>query len=233
MRRERAGALVVFAKAPRPGHVKTRLCPPWSQRRAAEFYAAMLFDVLVASGEYARRLDLDALVAVEPWKLRGGVTAMAPPCFRVVPQRGGDLSARMAWAVREVVAGGARRVLLRGSDTPTLDEAAVAGALSALDDCDLVLQPDRDGGYGLVGLRAPTPGLFDHPMSSDRALDDTLANARRAGLRTRVTAPGFDIDRPGDLADLARARAAGACAACPRTLAYLDAGALWPGADGA
>ena len=227
---DRSGVVIVFAKAPRPGRVKTRLSPPWSLRQAADFYAAMLCDVLSATAEFAGALDLDAVIAVDPWNLRDAVAAVTPARFRLIPQRGADLSSRMSWAVREVAGSGARRILLRGSDNPTLDEASLREALEALAECDLVLQPGRDGGYGLVGLGAPAPGLFDHPMSSASVLEDTLANARRMGLRPRVTEPGFDIDWPDDLDQLAAARAAGACVTCPRTLAFLDDNGLWPAA---
>jgi glycosyltransferase A (GT-A) superfamily protein (DUF2064 family) len=100
--------------------------------------------------------------------------------------------------------------------------------VAALDRSDLVLCPDPDGGYGLVGLRRSVPGLFDHPMSTRGVLDATLENAGRLGLRSRLMDPGFDIDEPSDLSRLASARAAGAAALCPRTLAYLDANGFWP-----
>jgi glycosyltransferase A (GT-A) superfamily protein (DUF2064 family) len=141
----------------------------------------------------------------------------------------------MTWAVREAAAAGARRILLRGSDSPLLDAPALAAALAALDDHDLALSPDRDGGYGLVGLRAPCAGLFAHPMSTRTVLEDTLAHARAAGLRAWLGAPGGDIDTAEDLRWLARTRARepDLCARlCPRTLAFLDERALWPGPDG-
>ena len=72
----------------------------------------------------------------------------------------------MTWAVREAAAAGAQRILLRGSDSPTLDAEVVREALAALREFDLVLRPDYDGGYSLVGLRRPAAGLFDHPMST-------------------------------------------------------------------
>jgi glycosyltransferase A (GT-A) superfamily protein (DUF2064 family) len=127
---------------------------------------------------------------------------------------------------RELAAG--RPVLLRGSDSPTLDAAALAAALGALAVSDLVLCPDRDGGYNLVGLRKPAPGLFDHPMSTASVLDDTLARARRLGLSHTLLPAGFDLDTAADLALLAEARRAGAGSLCPRTLAFLDEAGLWP-----
>jgi rSAM/selenodomain-associated transferase 1 len=222
------GAVVVFAKAPREGEVKTRLVPYFSPAQAAEFYAAMLADVLAATAAFAQSFQLNPVVAVEPWVQRSAVSSLAPVGFRIVPQRGPDLGARMTWATREAAAGGARRILLRGSDSPTLNGETVGEALTALDRHDLVLRPDCDGGYGLVGLRRPIPGLFDHPMSTGDVLDATLANAERLGLRSHLMAPGFDVDDASDLVRLRAARSEGAAALCPRTFAYIDDSELWP-----
>lgn len=223
-----SGALVVFARQPVPGRVKTRLCPPFSAEQAAALYRAMLADVLEASAGFASRLGLELLLAVTPGSACAELARMAPASYQVVPQRGASLAERMTWAVSEQAAAGHDRILLRGSDSPVLDGESVAQAFTALEEVELVLCPDRDGGYNLVGLRAPAPGLFDHPMSTERVLDDTLACAARLGLRTRVQPARFDVDRAEDLALLAAARAAGAGALCPRTLAYLDTHALWP-----
>jgi rSAM/selenodomain-associated transferase 1 len=222
------GAIVVFAKVPQAGQVKTRLVPPFSPEQAAEFQAAMLADVLAVTAEMARALRLTPVLAVHPWAKRGAVLRGAPREFRVVRQRGTDLAQRMAWAVREAAAAGSRRILLRGCDGPTLDGPAVSAALAALDAHDLVLIPDGDGGYGLVGLREPVPGLFAHAMSTRTVLEDTLANAAEAGLRAHVAAASFDIDSAADLALLAAARRGGAAALCPRALAFLDRNDLWP-----
>jgi rSAM/selenodomain-associated transferase 1 len=227
-----ASVIIVFARVPEAGRVKTRLVPPFSFEQAADFYAAMLTDVLVATADFSRELGLSPVVAVHPWERRGAVARIAPPDFRVVPQRGGNLAARMTWAAREAAAAGAKRILLRGSDNPTLDGGIVAGALDALRDLDIVLRPDRDGGYSLVGMRRPAAGLFGHPMSTRSVLEDTLANAERLGLRACVAEASFDIDTASDLYYLADARRAGITELCPRTLAYLDDNALWPPARG-
>jgi glycosyltransferase A (GT-A) superfamily protein (DUF2064 family) len=133
----------------------------------------------------------------------------------------------MQWAVEEAAAGGSAPVLLRGSDSPTLDTALIAEAVGALDQADLVICPDRDGGYNLVGLRRPAPGLFAHPMSTSSVLRDTLACAESLGLRAHLLDPGFDLDRIEDLRWLAAARSGARALPCPRTLAYLDARGLW------
>jgi hypothetical protein len=221
------GVLVVFAKSPRPGLVKTRMSPPLTPRQAAELYACMLADVLRESARWCTELGLGAVVAVHPPEACAEIAALAPAGFRAVPQRGAGLGARMEWAVREAAAGGARRVLLRGSDSPALGAEALAAALAALGEVDLVVSPDRDGGYQLLGLRAPAPGLFDHPMGTSRALADTLARARSRGLRTRLLAPGFDLDRAEDLRELARVRSPSVTDRCRSTLAYLEREGLW------
>jgi rSAM/selenodomain-associated transferase 1 len=221
------GALVVLAKAPRPGTVKTRLCPPLTPDEAAELSACMLADVLAASAELAREQQLVAILALHPAQACGETARGVPTGFRVVPQRGADLGERMEWAVREACAGGAARVLLRGSDSPLIDGGVVREALAALDEADLVLRPDQDGGYGLVGMRRPAPGLFDHPMSTASVLADTLANAARHGLCARVLAPGFDVDTFADLRRLETMRSPKLAQLCPSTLAFLDARELW------
>jgi hypothetical protein len=210
--------------------VKTRLQPAFSAEQATEFYAAMLSDVLEATAAFACELGLTAVVAIHPWELRGQIVPLVPAGLRIVPQRGVNLAARMAWAICEAAATGARRILLRGSDSPTVDHAAIREALDALEVADLVLLPDSDGGYGLVGVCGPNPSLFDHAMSTRSVLADTLANADALGLRSHVLRPSFDIDTVRDLADLAEARLEGRAGTCRRTLAYLDGNRLWPDA---
>jgi glycosyltransferase A (GT-A) superfamily protein (DUF2064 family) len=136
----------------------------------------------------------------------------------------------MESAVAEAGAAGATPILLRGSDNPALAPDAIHAALDALAEHDVVLCPDRDGGYGLVALRRPAPGLFSHPMSTRSVLADTRARADDLGLRSTLGSPGFDIDRVGDLALLAALRDQPAAAHCARTFAYLDTNRLWFGA---
>lgn len=218
--------LIVFAKVPRPGEVKTRMCPPLSLVEASELYASMLADVLETSARAARRLGLDPVLALHPAEQGRELALGVPTPFRVVPQRGPHLSARMSWALREAAAGGASRILLRGSDSPALDEEAIAAALDALARCDVVLRPDLDGGYNLVGLRLATSAIFDHPMSTGHVLEDTLERARGLGLATEVAAPGFDLDTIEDLRWLARERDR-ASRSCARTLEFIDRHGLW------
>jgi rSAM/selenodomain-associated transferase 1 len=219
--------LIVFAKVPRPGEVKTRMCPPLSYVEAAELYASMLADVLETSARAARRLGIDAVLALHPVALGRELAVGVPTPFRTIAQRGPHLAARMAWAVREAAAGGASRILVRGSDSPALDEEAIAAALDALDRADVALRPDLDGGYNLVGLRVPASAIFDHPMSTGQVLEDTLERARQLGLAVEIAAPGFDLDTIEDLRRLARERERSA-RLCARTLEFIDRRGPWP-----
>jgi rSAM/selenodomain-associated transferase 1 len=216
-----SGALVVFAKWPAAGAVKTRLCPPLAPSEAAALYDAMLADVLDAMARLAPPLGLELVLAAHPREALAQFAARAPG-WRVVAQEGVDLSARMEHAAASELARGARCVLLRGSDSPTLGGDSLAAALAALERSDVALSPDPDGGYNLVALRRFRPGLFAHPMSTRSVLDDTRAAARALGLRCELLAPGFDVDVAADLALVREARSR-AAALCPRTYAWLDA----------
>jgi uncharacterized protein len=221
--------IVVFAKRPEPGAVKTRMCPPLTLEQAAVLYAAMLDDVLTTTAAAAASASAVSWLAVHPPDAVSDLERRCPPGFRVCAQRGADLAERMEHAVASAAAEGFTRVLLRGSDNPSLPGAMLERGLAALEHADLVVGPDRDGGYGWVALRAPAPGLFTHPMSTDTVLADTLARAASQGLRALALAPHFDLDTAADLRWLAAARDRGEAGECPRTLAQIDSlGLLGP-----
>jgi rSAM/selenodomain-associated transferase 1 len=221
------GAILVFAKFPEPGRVKTRMTPPLSSAEAAELYERLLDDALEETARLAGDLDLQPILAAHPPECCEAMAARAPRGFRVIAQRGPDLGARIDRAVQEVGAAGYRPILVRGSDSPALGAETVESALRALERCDVALSPDRGGGYVLVGLRSPAPGLFDHPMSTASVLADTRANAEALGLRVELLEPGFDLNTVGDLRWLREARDRGEILPCPRTLAFLDRRDLW------
>lgn len=223
--------LVVFAKDPQPGQVKTRMTPVLSPQLAAAFYREMLVDVLDESARACAALDLDGVLSVSPQAAVRALADVAPRNFRVVAQSGPDLGARMAHEVSRALATGAPRVVLRGSDNPALGTGEIASLYRALESVDLAASPDLDGGYGAIGLRVPAWEIFDHPMSTDDVLRETLERARAGGLATRTTRGSFDLDTIGDLSHLAQARAALPAQRCPRTLAFADDHGLWGAAD--
>ncbi len=188
--------LAIFAREPRPGAVKTRLCPPLEPEQAAALYSAMLHDVI---DQAARRRDAALALWFDPPQARDFFTARVAPRFELRAQQGPDLGARMADAFRVHAAQGFDRMLLRGSDSPTLPRERVDAAFEALDRHDAVVCPDLDGGYNLIGLRAPADRLFAIEMSTETVLEQTRDRAARAGLDLHELPPHHDVDDGGDL----------------------------------
>jgi rSAM/selenodomain-associated transferase 1 len=222
-----SGVLVVFAKHPQPGYVKTRMTPALTPELAAAFYAEMLADVLAESARACEALGLCGVLAVSPTEAMRSMADIAPSGFRIVAQSGPDLGARMAHEVAGALATGTRRIVLRGSDSPALGEALLTQIFRALEAADVVASPDLDGGYSAIGLRGPAGEIFDHKMSTREVLRDTLARAENAGLATRTLEACFDLDTLEDLQHLARVRHELPIERCPRTLAFADEHALW------
>jgi len=193
----RKPALLVIAKAPRPGRVKTRLCPPCTPVEAAALAAAALADTLAVLARVPARRRVVALEGPPgPW---------LAPGFDVVPQVSGDLSARLAGAF-EAVRGPA---FLVGMDTPQLSVELVAYAIATLAerDTDAVLGPAADGGWWGIGLKRSDARVFDQvEMSTDRTHDQQVARLAELGYRTRALPSLRDVDHFGDalaVADLA------------------------------
>lgn len=221
------GVLVVFARDPQPGAVKTRMSPALSPELAAAFYREMLADVLEESSRACAALGLSGVLAVTPSKAMRRLSDLAPKRFKIVAQSGSDLASRMAHEVSSALSTGASRVCLRGSDSPALGLRDIEELFSALDEVDLAVSPDLDGGYNAIGLRCPAREIFDHPMSTTDVLRDTLARAERAGLATCTTDGSFDLDTLEDLHHLARVRDSLPKERCPRTLAFADLHGFW------
>jgi rSAM/selenodomain-associated transferase 1 len=218
--------LAVMAKAPRAGEVKTRLCPPLSPDDAAQLARAFLLDAvdLVRSVGAAR-----PAVAYAPADTRAFFHAIAPD-FALVMQRGEDLGARLSHAFEDLLAGGAPRAIVIGTDVPTLPSAVLGAAVERLAGADLVLGPSEDGGYYLVGLREPRPALFaDMAWSTEVVFDETMRRASALGLDVALMPAWFDVDTAGDLERLEASLAvAGAGARHPRRFLAERARAVRP-----
>ena len=190
-------ALAVFLKAPRPGAVKTRLVPALGAEAAAGLYRALAEAVVAATrpdpGEYERLFFFtpgDARAEVEAWF----------PGEALVAQDGQDLGARMSSAFDDAFRRGGDRVVLVGSDVPSLSREDVGFALSALEDHDLVLGPARDGGYYLIGLTRPRPALFENmAWGTGSVFAATMERAAALGLTVRVLQERRDIDTLEDV----------------------------------
>ncbi len=220
--RDSRGVLVLFAKEPIPGKVKTRMTPPFSARQAAELYQALLQDTLAASQAMAQAHDLHFVVAIDPPEALPFFRRHCSEGMQIVAQRGKNLGERLARVTRELAEEGFSPILIRGSDSPGLSEGDIEKALTALERSEVVVCPDRDGGYNLIGMRSLCEALFHLRMSTESVLNETLAAAEREGLSAELLPPGFDLDCVEDL------RAAEAFfatdsfrQACPYTSAFL------------
>lgn len=190
--------LGVFVKAPVAGRVKTRLAAEVGARLAARLYRGIGRDIVAACvrPEAYRTVvwfsPPGAQRSVRTWLKGLQVSAFAP-------QREGGLGVRLSAAFRHPFREGARRVVVIGSDCPDVDRELVARALTALGDHDVVIGPANDGGFYLLGLRAPAAGLFRGvAWSTEAVLDQTLANAGRLGLEWGLLPTLRDVDTVAD-----------------------------------
>lgn len=214
-------ALIVFAKVPEPGRVKTRLCPPLTAEEAAALYDAFLRDALdryaalaAERGGPAVRLYL-AGAAREP-------AGLVPDGVSVHPQRGGDLGDRMLLAFVETFAAGHDRAVVVGTDHPTLPDAFFGLAFDALaDPMTAVLGPSDDGGYYLLGLNEVTADLFDMAYSHDAVFEDTLERVAEHDLTPVVLPAHYDVD-DGPALDRLVAEWRGGADVGPRTSSLLE-----------
>jgi uncharacterized protein len=188
--------IVIFARAPELGAVKTRLAKIVGDEQALALYEAFLDDTCsMTQGLGARRVLCVAGAADHP-----RVEHLAKSQRLTVEEQGdGDLGARMSRALERHVARGP--VVIIGSDAPSLPRAYLHQALDELMAHDVVIGPSEDGGYYLIGARVPVPELFvDVHWSTAEVLPTTLQ--RLAGRSSLVLPPWHDVDSAEDLVRL-------------------------------
>jgi uncharacterized protein len=194
-------ALLIVGKAPEAGVAKTRLVPPLSAADAAALYRGFLLDCVGLGLE----LGWERLSVVHPHGARHALAGLLPTRICLLEQPGRGLADALAHAFKSHMADGFLKVVLIGSDNPTLPASLVQEACAALDSHDMSIGPSADGGYYLIGLREPHLGLFDGiDWSTSRVYDQTLAQARRLGLSVHATQRWYDVDEPSDLERLQR-----------------------------
>lgn len=206
--------LLVMAKAPVAGRVKTRLCPPCTPAQAAAIAEAALADTLdavAACGAGRRIVALDGDPG--PW---------LPAGFEVIPQVAGGFDRRLAaaWAM----AGGPGVQI--GMDTPQVTAGLLDGALGALDATDAALGLAVDGGWWAIGLRRPDPGVFlGIPMSTAFTGAAQRARLGRLGLSVTALPALVDLDTAGDLTAVTESGSAIRTAAQARRIGMLPVAA--------
>ena len=192
------GGLIIFAREPLPGRVKTRLAASVGDRAAAELYDAMLVAVLKTAGE------LSGVGQVVYWDCDEASLPDLATRYRCSSRRQapGDLGQRMAGAFDEMFAEGYDVCCIIGSDAPDLPLRYLQDAFRLLEErqADVVFGPSRDGGYYLLGACRPWPQLFSGiSWSSCAVLEQSLAAVHSAGGTTALLPQWQDIDTIEDL----------------------------------
>ena len=196
--------LILFARAPVPGSVKTRLAAVLAPEGAARLYRAFLED---AARVYAGP-EWTAVLYADPNPHETRLAAIFGEPWRRETQEPGDLGFRLAAAFEAERSLGASAVLAVGSDHPALPRRSLEQLFDSVErGDDVALIPAQDGGYCAIALgpRAATAVMFrDIPWSSEETLAVTVARARIEGLQAALLPSAYDVDRPEDLQTLAR-----------------------------
>jgi rSAM/selenodomain-associated transferase 1 len=189
----------VVAKAPRPGAVKTRLCPPLRPEQAATLYHGMLLDSIAVAASVP---DVHVRAICPDETDASALALLLDGTCEVVAQRGPGLGA----ALEECFVEGLRSastVLVISSDNPTLPADRISGAIEALATSDVVFGPSDDGGYYLVAARRTFPSLFrEMTWSTDRVLSQSLERCTAAGLTVHLQERWYDVDDRAGLLQL-------------------------------
>jgi len=192
-------AIALFARAPIPGRVKTRLIGSLSAEEVADLYRAFVFDAWEMLSVLARETRLFLYVDWEHQKWR----ALAGSSNRL--QKGADLGERMLRCFEEMQAAGHQPLLILGSDSPALAPDTIAPWVELLGRHSALLGPAEDGGYYAIGCRAPHPRMFEGvEWSGAQTLAQTEAALERCGMPPGYLPLHYDVDVPADLERLRR-----------------------------
>jgi len=195
------GALIIFGKVPEPGAVKTRMSPPLTPGQAAQLYEAFLRDAL-AQYHYPA---VDRLLYLSPTD-RTLPQGLVPEGVALHTQRGAGLGERMDRAFHASFEAGYGRIVIIGTDHPTLPPAFIRQAFQALERPESIcIGPSEDGGFYLLGMNRYYPELFEGMRYSHAdVFRETQERAERTGARLTLLPTWYDVDTPDDLQRLIR-----------------------------
>ena len=185
--------LVIMARYPEAGSVKTRLARDLGPQETLRLYRAFINDLAEKFGLLQRPLIWYYLPESSPF------SQLFSRRFLCRPQSGSSLQERMLRIFETLFGEGFTRVVVIGADVPHIPVEAVDEAFALLDVTDVVLRPSCDGGYHLIGLTAPWDLFSGVPMSTDHVLRETVEKAASMGLSVHCQAPSFDVDTIGDV----------------------------------
>lgn len=190
-------ALLIFAKAPVPGEVKTRLLPDLSKEEAARLYEAFICDILKSTS----LIDAERFLFCHPSKGHSFFCRIAEDKrIQLMEQQGQDLGERMRNAMGLLLKDGFDRVVIIGSDSPTLPVEYIMKGFKGLMSHSAVIGPSIDGGYYLVGGRNQVPLIFEGiSWGTDRVFRETLERGMLLGLDLCLLPFWYDVDTIEDL----------------------------------
>lgn len=199
-------ALIVVAKQPLAGQVKTRLAATDGAAFATELYRCALEDTLELAASFCAQNEIPYVISYFPPEQasRQFFRRLAPQAV-LLPQHGATFGDRLRNALHEASRRGAERLVMIGSDSPSLPHALLRSAFLRLDEpeTDVVLGRVADGGYYLIGMREPHPVLFERiTWSTASVADETRARAAEKNLRVVEIEPWYDLDTAADLRTL-------------------------------
>jgi len=192
----RACALTIMTKAPRTGHVKTRLIPPLTADEAAALNTCFLRDTAAAITEASDK-NVQGIAVYTPIGAEEMYIDILPDNFQLVPQRGDGFGERLAAAAEDLLRIGFQSVCLIDSDSPTVPSRVYSEAANMLSipDDRVVLGPSDDGGYYLIGLKQDHRRLFEQiDWSTERVLEQTMQRAAELDLEVKLLPSGYDVD---------------------------------------
>jgi len=193
--------LVIMAKAPKSGRVKTRLTNHLPSPAVISLYRCLLEDTLALA---ASLMNIHVAVMCPESDLLE-LSQLLGNSVQVVAQTGNGLAAGLTSVFRHFISAGHQHVIAFNSDSPHLAPSVLENAFEQLAAHDVVIGPTHDGGYYLVGAKAVHPSLFESdPMGTNTALDRLLERTKTLALSTAFTEPFYDIDVANDLLQLSR-----------------------------
>ena len=208
--------LVIMAKAPNAGMVKTRLTECLSSSAVTSLYCCLLDDTIALS----KSLTSVEVAVMCPEPDQEQLARILENAVPVLAQQGNGLAAGLTSVFRHFTSDGPQHVIAFNSDSPHLSPSVLDRSFEILDSHDVVVGPTHDGGYYLVGAKAAHPSLFEGDgMGTSSALERLLARTKLLGLSTGFTEPFYDIDVATDLIMLGRELRL-APAKAPRTAAW-------------
>lgn len=203
MKAHHAGALILFARAPRAGFTKTRLIPAFGAERAADIYAVLLQRALNCAGAVP---NVARYIFIDDASARGYFAGTLGSAWTIVEQMAGDLGDRMGAALAMVLEAHQHAVLF-GSDIVDMTSEDLSRGLARLAaGDDVVLGPSGDGGYWLIGMKVVRPALFTAlPWGTATVCRETVARLEAHKIRWSALSLRHDIDTPEDVVAFADA----------------------------